>query len=258
MADYKSSDDMLREFRASTGAGAPLTPPETTTPPAAPKTRPGETDPEAPPALPPQREAGDPFRSASTRPAREPYEPSTAPATGDDRHADWKPRGRSGSPRTPPEHKSWFRRLRPVLVLVAIGAFAFSNLTELFDDSTDVAALTVGDCLNGADGELVESVDVVDCSEAHDFEVYALPNNTASGDYPGADALFSWADQQCWEAFEPYVGVPFEESELFFTNLIPTDESWEQGNRSATCMLHRFDDGFRVVPSIGSARDSGV
>ncbi len=256
MADYKSSDDMLREFRAN--AGTPLPPPETIAPPPPPpEALPREAGPEAPPALPPPG-TGDPFGRTRTRPAREPYDPDTAPATGDDRHADWKPRGRSGSPRTPPERKSWFGRLRPVLILVAIGAFAFSNLSELFDDSTDVALLTVGDCLNGADGELVESVDVVDCSEAHDFEVYARPSHAASGDYPGADALFAWADQRCWEAFEPYVGVPFEESELYFTNLVPTDESWEQGNRRATCMLHRFDGSFQVVPSVGSARNSGV
>ncbi len=257
MADFKSSEDMLREFRAN--AATPPAAPDVTDTPAEPAPVHTPEEDIAPPVPPPAAPAAaDPFGPTRTRPAREPYHPDTAPATGDDRHADWKPRGRSGSPRTPTEPKSWFSRLRPMLILVVIGAIAFSNLGELFDDSTSVASLTVGDCFNGAEDELVESVDVVDCSEAHDFEVYARPTHTASGDYPGDDALFAWADQRCWEAFEPYVGIAFEESELFFTNLVPTDESWEQGNRRATCMLHRFDENFRVVPSVGSYRDSGV
>ncbi len=259
MPDYPSSEDMLREFRA-----AQSTPPETDAPPPAAEAPPADgppLDPPPPAPLPDPAPAlpgtGDPF-GTRTQPAREPYEPDTAPATGDDRHADWKPRGRSG-PKLPAERRSRFGRLRPLLILAVVGAFAFGNLSALFDDSTEVADLAIGDCFNGGgEAELVETVDVVDCGEAHDFEVYARPLHPGSGAYPGVDAMFAWADEQCWDAFAPYVGASFEQSELFFTNFIPTDDSWDQGNRRATCMLHRFDEGFEIVPSVGSYRDTGV
>ncbi len=247
--DYPSSEDMLHEFRTS--SATPAAPPEVDLPEASGVPAPA-ADP--PPAPPPSSSGGDPFGG---KPAREPYDPETAPATGDDRHAEWKSRGRSGAP-TQEEAKSLFSRLRPVLLLVVIGAFVFNNFSSVFDGRTAVEELTIGDCFDdpGLDADFVEKVETVDCTQPHDFELFALPRYSGDGEYPGEVALFDWADEQCWASFESYVGVPFDQSELYFANMIPTEESWEQGDRHANCMLMRLGSDFEIVPSTGSYRNS--
>ncbi len=117
----------------------------------------------------------------------------------------------------------------------------------------NVFSLTAGDCFDDPDGAVDEVTDLplVDCEEPHDNEVYAA-TELPDGDFPGPDQTLALAEDRCLPAFEPYVGQPYEASELFATWLVPTEGSWQDGDREIVCVL--FDD---PGPLKGSMEDSG-
>ncbi|WP_265522510.1 septum formation family protein [Oerskovia flava] len=103
----------------------------------------------------------------------------------------------------------------------------------------DVFSLQVGDCLDQSAesaGE-IESLPVVPCSDPHDGEIYAeleLP----AGDFPGADAVNARADEFCIAEFEPFVGVAYEDSELYFWSMTPLEAGWQAlDDRVVQCVL---------------------
>ncbi|MGR2751403.1 septum formation family protein [Agromyces arachidis] len=109
------------------------------------------------------------------------------------------------------------------------------EITEAGD--ADVFALRVGDCLDMVVADQVESVPVVPCSEPHSDEVYhdfQMPD----GEFPGDDAVNSAAETGCLDAFQPFVGMAFEESQLDISWYVPTQDSWNQMNdRAISCMV---------------------
>ncbi len=141
---------------------------------------------------------------------------------------------------------------------VAVRAAAFVALVPalagcgLFGDddpaeSTSVFDVGPGTCLKGpttVEADLTE-VDAVPCEESHTQEAYAVteyvpPAGAAAtgGEdvYPGEEALTDYADRACAEEFESYVGVSYLDSELFFTYLLPSPQSWEEGDRDVLCV----------------------
>ncbi len=129
-------------------------------------------------------------------------------------------------------------------ILVAAALTVGACTTSVFD-------LEPGDCFGDPGSGNVESVDVVECSDEHRFEVYA---NLTVPDDVGLAGANSYALEGCYEAFAPYVGTDFESSAYDFTWLEPTAESWDQRNdRTVNCMLFDFQSG----TSTGSARGSG-
>jgi hypothetical protein len=111
--------------------------------------------------------------------------------------------------------------------------------------SGNVFELVVGDCFDDGDmvlGELEEIGDVplVDCSAPHDNEVYAVV--TVDGEvFPGEGAIQAQADEVCFDAFDPFVGLDYESSALDFGWLVPTADSWEMGDRVVACFVYRYD-----------------
>lgn len=107
--------------------------------------------------------------------------------------------------------------------------------------SGNVFSIEVGDCFDdeGAAEEITD-VPIVDCSEPHDNEVFALIEMTEE-DFPGFDATGAIADEECLPRFESYVGVDYAESDLEFGWLIPTETSWADGDREIVCILYRLD-----------------
>jgi hypothetical protein len=125
----------------------------------------------------------------------------------------------------------------------------------LDDDESNVFNLAVGDCLSAlpAGGEVSE-VPTVACSEPHVYEVYFATDLPDSA-YPGEPALIGTADQQCLAAFEPFAGIDYSQSLLFYSYLYPTQESWESaGDRSVLCLV--FDSSMTTTTGTlaGAAR----
>lgn len=145
-------------------------------------------------------------------------------------------------------------RIGLAVVLVGGGAI-WGFLTNAKRDSsgqiTDAGniqaeQMSVGDCVNwpdaGNENEVFEfeSVKALPCNEPHDLEVYAsLIYPAQSPEYPGDESIGIWADNACFEAFEPYVGRTYEEAtELGYTYFWPTETSWrENDDRTVTCVV---------------------
>ncbi len=135
-------------------------------------------------------------------------------------------------------------------VFVLAGAMAgCSSGTSVYD-------VTVGDCLmQPEDASEVTSVEVVDCAQPHDYELYAEFEVDMADSWPGTDAIADAADLGCYDAFGDFVGVPYEESELFYMYYSPSQESWEQDDdRLIQCLVFEASDDFGadVVSGVGT------
>jgi hypothetical protein len=151
--------------------------------------------------------------------------------------------------------------------VVAVGAVALGALLAGCTSTTG-AELAIGDCFTdgglpddgGSDGDEggdttmvgAAAVDLVDCDEPHDNEVFAMPA-LDDGDYPGQAALDAAADERCLARFADYVGIDYGSSRYVISHLTPTPDRWQAGDRDVVCILS--DVSFASVT--GSARDSG-
>lgn len=154
-----------------------------------------------------------------------------------------------------------FSKLWIVVVLVVGGIAIFSFL----DGSKTVDEIAVGDCLNTPEEDVFYEIDPIDCSEQHDLEVFALIDlSTISSDfstaaaYPGDDAVYEAAYDACWDEFEPYIGMPYEESVLYIDAFTPTFEGWtEVDDRTANCVVFEVNaDQTEIVKSSQSLRNA--
>lgn len=98
-------------------------------------------------------------------------------------------------------------------------------------------AYDIGDCfLEPEPGS--NDVDVVDCDEPHDYEVYdefEVPD-TADGAYPGDDRMDYAADEGCLDRYEDFTGIAWEDSVYDFTYAAPTETTWtEDDDRLVLC-----------------------
>ena len=127
--------------------------------------------------------------------------------------------------------------MRIVLLFVALAALAVGCRGNVF-------SLEVGDCFNDPGdgyGEEITDVKIVECSESHDNEVYAMADYPASDSepFPGLRAIESYADKLCADRFEGYVGAPYDHSRLDATYFYPVAEGWERlDDREITCFLY--------------------
>jgi hypothetical protein len=110
------------------------------------------------------------------------------------------------------------------------------------DDGESVVNLTaseVGTCLDFGDSIEAEITElpVVPCGEPHSHEIYAIEFSEAAT-YPGLEALEADAQAKCLGVFEDYVGVSAFDSELFFSWLVPTLNSWDrEDDRQIVCVI---------------------
>lgn len=124
------------------------------------------------------------------------------------------------------------------------------NVTEAAEDA-DVFEVRVGDCLGDFDdsGQVTE-VSLTPCEDEHGQQAYAA-TELPDGDFPGEDAFRAEAGEVCVTEFETFVGLPYAESELDYTWLQPTEESWEQGDRELVCLV--YDPAGPVTGSLEGA-----
>lgn len=144
-----------------------------------------------------------------------------------------------------------------VIAVVGVGVFS------LFDNSKTVDDIAVGDCMNIPEEDVFSTVDTIDCTEPHDLEVFALVDLSDIGvefssiaSYPGDDPVYEASFNACWDAFESYVGVPYEDSAIYLDVFTPTLEGWdERGDRIANCVLYQVNaDATDLIQSRSSLR----
>jgi hypothetical protein len=117
------------------------------------------------------------------------------------------------------------------------GCSAFGN--KLGAHSISVFTLRTGECLNPpmAIKAQLSTVSVISCHAAHTQEVFALVKDQGPMNYPGAQSLETIANGKCLQYFQPYVGVAYQHSSLFYTYLLPSVRSWESGDRTIACII---------------------
>ena len=131
------------------------------------------------------------------------------------------------------------------LVLVGAGLTACSE--------TSANDFEAGECTNDDLSGSIAEVGTVDCEEAHTAEAYAQ-FDIEGDDFPGDADVQAQAQEGCTgERFEDYVGLPYEESIYITSNLVPSEESWDAGDRTVICIISETTDGSELE---GSAEGS--
>ena len=118
-------------------------------------------------------------------------------------------------------------------------------------------ALRVGDCFEEPRGtEVVEDVQHKPCGDLHDAEVIFVGENPArDGTAAISDADHrDWIGANCLPAFTTYTGADLMSQEVLDLGyFVPTDESWEDGDRTVICYAVRVD-GTQMTGSVKAAR----
>lgn len=123
--------------------------------------------------------------------------------------------------------------------------------------TVDVFEVSVGDCIgNPAEGEITD-VEVVPCDDPHDGEVY-YEFELDEGEWPGDAAVSTAAEEGCTaaEAFEAFIGTPYDESTVWVQFLLPTEEAWTDtslNDRLISCIAYVPDE-----QQTASLKDSGL
>lgn len=143
--------------------------------------------------------------------------------------------------------------------LVRLPVVAVAGLLVLSSCSSDggepvvnLTASEVGTCLDFGDSIEAEVTElpVVPCGEPHTHEIYAIEFSDAAT-YPGLEALEADAQAKCLGVFEDYVGVSAFDSELFFSWLVPTLNSWDrEDDRQIVCVIGEGNG----APLVGTVR----
>ena len=135
------------------------------------------------------------------------------------------------------------------LGLVGAGYAGIGGLDVDRDESGAIAEagelgafrIRVGDCVNNVSGSSVESVEGVPCDQPHEAEAYHAFNlPEGDGSFPGQDVVGTAADQGCYDAFQPFVGIAYESSVLEIYSLVPSSGSWSDptlNDREVLCFV---------------------
>ena len=129
-----------------------------------------------------------------------------------------------------------------------------------------MAERTEATCLSfGDDPPLeIESLPEVPCDGEHSHEMYevldfvkvsnAKSDTTLTDVYPGFEVLESFARRECLGAFQEFVGISSFDSEMFYSWILPTLNSWEDDkDREVLCVAANRDGS--PLPE-GSIEDS--
>lgn len=130
-------------------------------------------------------------------------------------------------------HRSSIALLSVALLVAACASPGAPGMTSVFD-------LETGQCFNQPDDNVVDEVQVVDCADAHDYEIYAVADYPADSgaEYVGDEEMGTFVQTTCVEGFETFIGKTYEESELDVFYLAPTEDSWGSGDREVLCAAY--------------------
>ena len=126
----------------------------------------------------------------------------------------------------------------------------------------NVFSLKVGDCYNMPDvsetdfGLEVSDVELVNCDQPHEFEVFAviqLPDSS----WNGYDYVSQQAEIGCVNKFEAFVGIKYDSSVLWVYPLFPTEFTWNETDaREVTCTIIEESNTGEIIKVTGSAKGS--
>lgn len=147
-----------------------------------------------------------------------------------------------------------------VVAATAGGCSWFSSDPTPKPTSVSVFSVVPGQCF-AAPPEItaeLSELSQVPCDQPHRREAYAVvpytaPEGVDASVYPGEATLTSFAQGACAQQFTGYVGVSYQDSAYFFTYLLPSARSWEQGeDRSVTCFV--ISTGAELTKSVKDSR----
>lgn len=134
-------------------------------------------------------------------------------------------------------------------VAIAAGGWLFASDT--------VEDLKVGDCFVDPGHGLINDVDIIDCAEPHDLELFAMvPLAGMSLAYPGEKAVEENVLEECIDRFPDYVGHPFQTSDFWADSLYPTEDGWDSGDKTGFCLVYLGGETGDYASSTGSARNA--
>ncbi|WKZ82874.1 MAG: septum formation family protein [Acidimicrobiia bacterium] len=138
---------------------------------------------------------------------------------------------------------------------IATIVLALTVVVGACGDDTSVFDLAVGDCFDDPPSvaDEVEAVTTVDCTQPHDNEIYFEYQMTEAV-YPGREETMNLAATRCLAEFEPFVGMPYADSDLDLFPITPTAESWENGDRVVYCAIYALDLSKLTGSMRGAAR----
>lgn len=112
----------------------------------------------------------------------------------------------------------------------------------------DPRSLVPGDCvdgLSGAEAGAVTDMLTVPCAQPHDGEVYARFSVLEYDAWPGDAVLVAAAEGGCLDELAAYSPASYDDPQVRFFYLHPTQASWRLGYREITCIAY-FLDGRRT------------
>lgn len=129
-----------------------------------------------------------------------------------------------------------------------------TTTTAAAGETQSVFDLNVGECyLEMPQADIIETVEAISCDEPHGIEIYHVFDVELAA-FERA-AVSEAAQNGCYDAFEAYMGVSYEESWYGFDGLLPTEESWAMGDQEVVCFVEPYDENISV--SVGTAQGQG-
>lgn len=143
-----------------------------------------------------------------------------------------------------------------------VAADATTTTVALVGTLTATEAIIAGQCLDDVPdpAQRQYGVLVIPCEDPHTYEVYAqakLENGESyppGAPYPGALKVANDAENQCFGAFDQFMGVKWEESDYDIQTWWPSQASWDtKKDRTILCAVYRVTGG----RTKGSVRGTG-
>ena len=98
-------------------------------------------------------------------------------------------------------------------------------------------SLKPGMCVKDA-ADSATKIPVVDCRAPHQLEVTARTKASGPNRWPGDEKIADLVEGKCRAAFERYVGVAYDESDLDLDFWTADEEGWSSGVRTLVCFVY--------------------
>ncbi|MCL1837916.1 MAG: septum formation family protein [Propionibacteriaceae bacterium] len=102
-------------------------------------------------------------------------------------------------------------------------------------DEIDAYSLEVNQCVGSIPSQAATRLKLKPCDAKHEWEAYAATVATHA-EKPGSATLAQEAGRYCETAFADFIGVTLSKSQYQMTFLMPSDDTWDLGDRNIICL----------------------